>query len=106
MRWWKIRKLAKKIESSISYRPGGCVEVEIDKQKEKELISKIISIGVNSISPTGPDADLLEQFVNQPIQYIEPCWEYLNENNQFRVFKVLKSDFQNYLKKSSQPGGE
>lgn len=71
---------------------------------EQDCLNKIIAAGANALSKSAQsetEKALLDNFIQDSFEVIMPCWEYLNEAVQFKIFKLHLDKFTAYMKQSS-----
>ncbi len=78
-------------------------------EEQKQLYYRVIAIGVNSLAEKNnlvgnyggspEDKAIFEQFIKQSFVEILKCWEYLNLNVKFQIFKIHEHTFKDYMLK-------
>lgn len=78
--------------------------IEEISEEKRELLNKIIAAGLNSLSHAtnvtspSPEKELLDTFVSQSFEEVLPCWQFLNLQIQFHVFKAHITEFEKYMR--------
>lgn len=79
---------------------------------ERQLVlNKVIAAGLNSLShcttytASTPDKELLDTFVSQDFDQVLPCWDMLNEQIRFYIFKTHIKSFEKFMRGEKRGDG-